>query len=344
MAVTNVCLARKIIGETSPGLTRYTAQFKVLCSSVQDGPQVILDSPLTPKLASHYAVANDFDVASVCVRVGVPRRAGNDKNLLMWLLDADYEWSRENRPEYQPVAIEPFFLQTTVPVRNALFAGFAKASSGGLVPFFPDYEKLVPGVTTGPVTNSAGIPVVPTPEIQGSKSGYRVRWRKLTWFDFGAYLNTVNNNAYTLTAHNTNEKNTTPGPIMFQKTFAPGTLRLNHVEAPIITLYDQRWYDVMMEFIEDDHYHYETDRGLARAAGPGDPDGRGGTFSNADFVDGKARLARLTDPDGNPLTEPVLFDGMGNPIDNPQPSDAVFLRWSVYVGANFNALPIGNIN
>lgn len=344
MAVTDVCVMRRVTGENTPGRVTYTVTLKVTCSSDFDGPKTVLESPLTPKLGNHYSVGNDVDTLSICYRVGTPRRGGQEKNLRLWILDAEYEWNRENRPEFQPVQIEPFFLQTSEPVREAQFNGYFKVSGGGLVEVPKTNDKLNKGITLGPITNSAGVPVVPVPERQASKPGYRVRWKKKTWFDFGFFLNTINNAPYTMIALDTDGRNINHGQIIFQKTFATGTLRLNHAEAQPVSIYDRLWYDIMLEFLEDDHDHYETDRGLARAAGPGDPDGRGGTFSASDFVDNRTELARITDPDGNPLTEPVLFDGTGKPIVDPKPTDAIFLRWGVYANTNFALLPIGNIN
>ena len=65
------------------------------------------------------------------------------------------------------------------------------------------------------------------------------------------------------------------------------------------------------------------DQGLAAKGGDGDPDGRGGTWAEADI------------PNGVPITDPVLFNGQGQPLTLG--ADPVHITWSIYPEHDFKA-------
>ena len=90
-----------------------------------------------------------------------------------------------------------------------------------------------------------------------------------------------------------------------------------------------------------------VDRGLAARALDGDPDGKGGVISPGTHVwpKGVPRLRKLVDNDQNPITEPVLFDGDGQPIDlakAPKPIEPVYGKWLHYRQENFKTIDWGS--
>jgi hypothetical protein len=74
---------------------------------------------------------------------------------------------------------------------------------------------------------------------------------------------------------------------------------------------------------------YICDMGVDARAIAGDPDGRGGTISASDLPAGAIEHRRLTDPDGIPVSDPVLFNGDGQPL-KPPTGDPVYGQWQIY--------------
>jgi hypothetical protein len=87
------------------------------------------------------------------------------------------------------------------------------------------------------------------------------------------------------------------------------------------------------------------DRGMDAAVEQGAPDGRGG-YVQADDVhwdrEGVPPLRRLTDADGVPISEPVLFDGNGQPLQPDANGNLVpvFGRWRTMSLYEFRNEPI----
>lgn len=80
-----------------------------------------------------------------------------------------------------------------------------------------------------------------------------------------------------------------------------------------------------------------VDRGVHAKAEPGEPDGRGGTFSLTDILAGNAPVRRLVDKFNKPLTEPVLLDGLGKPrltLDQPN-----FIKYQIHDEIPMQGLP-----
>lgn len=70
------------------------------------------------------------------------------------------------------------------------------------------------------------------------------------------------------------------------------------------------------------------DRGVHARAEPGDPDGRGGTISLTDILDGAPQVRRLVDKFNKPITEPVLLDGNGGVLSATLPP--VYITYQIY--------------
>lgn len=342
MAVTSICKTRSVVAEWTPTTHKYVVTYLATVNSPNDGPQVVLSSPLTPRIGTTtYQYGNDIEVDSICVSLSSPRRAGQNKAELKWVFDATFEWDFNQRPEYIPVKIEPYYVGGQEVVDKALFKGFYGPTSSTLDTFIEkgiSNTNLTKDQTVGPISNSVPTPIIPAPEREKATPGYRVSWFKKTYSDLGGFINRVNSQEYTLIGLDTNLLTQ-----VFIKSFAAGTLRLRDVQSPITEFYGRNWFHYTLEFVEDTADIYELDRGIAARAKAGDPDGKGGTYTSGDIFTGQSKTRQMLDPGGSPITDPVLFDGNGQPLSDPKPSDAVYLRWGFYPTINFNNLPIGNI-
>lgn len=78
------------------------------------------------------------------------------------------------------------------------------------------------------------------------------------------------------------------------------------------------------------------DRGCERAAGSGDPDGKGGYISLGDIKPGQPLTRAIKDADGYPTATPVLLDGKGQPLDPGK--RPVWLEYSNNVERPFSEL------
>lgn len=79
------------------------------------------------------------------------------------------------------------------------------------------------------------------------------------------------------------------------------------------------------------------DRGTSARALDGDPDGAGGYYSPSDGrPEGIPKLRRLMDAEGEPVTEPILLDGDGQPLEIDKPGwQPVYGQWLHYPELQF---------
>jgi len=347
MSVISVCETRVTSGDHTPDGNRFSLTYLVLCSSRKDGPAHILDSPLLPSVYSAvYRYGTKVEVLARCVSVSVPRRAGSDKSDFKWIVIADFELDIESRPDLLPLKIEPYYISGTEVVETALFKGFYGPTSA-TYGVFQDKgitnPNLVKDQTISPISNSVPTPLIPAPEREKVTAGYRVSWYKKTFLDLSFFINKMNLKSFRLMTTETGFNNKGYIPVIFDKTFEPGTLRLRDVQAPRVTFYGEYWYNYTLEFVEDSGDLYELDRGIGARAKPGDDNGRGGTYTMGDVFTGQPKTRQLLDVSGNPVTDPVMFDGNGKPLEDPKASNAIYLRWQIYNSTDFDEMNIGNI-
>ena len=347
MSVVDVCPTRVITGQWTPGYRSYKVTYKVTTTSSNDGPQVVMSQSGKFLLGTTYQVGNDIDTGAICVALGAPRRTGNDKNATQWLLDATFEFDQTQLPYYHGISVEPYFVQTQSPIEAAKFLGFYKVDTNGTYVPASIVDPILKVGIVRPISNSAGIPIIPVPETEVSIPAYRVSWTKRTAFDVSDYLNRVNSVAVELQSIDrtfispaTGEEST----VLFSKFFAAGTLRLIDCQMTETTFYGRVWHNVTLEFVEDTIDTYELDRGLAALARAGYPDARGAEYGSGEFEEGQPEFRVMTDPNGNPMSEPSLLDGRGLPLEQNENADnAIYLRWQKYQTADFNDLEIGLI-
>jgi hypothetical protein len=283
------------------------------------------------------------DPLAVLVDIGVPRRAGGDKLLDKWLVDCIFEFDQSQRPEPGVATVEPFYLTESEPIVRAEYLGAVEDNQGILSPL-PNISQSFDIGKTYPISNSARVPIIPSPERDSAKPAYRVRWtRERADFDFSQFINKMNRTEVTLTAANIRhgEVGYFQFYTTFQKQFQPETLRLRDVQISAVLYYGKQWFEHTLEFVEDIAFIGELDRGLTARAEVGDADGRGGTYSVGDLPEGSSGTRVINDPDGNPISDPVLLDGRGQPRVGSEAKKPVYLLWRKYELADFNQLPIG---
>jgi hypothetical protein len=350
MAGVSICLTRSRVATWEPNLRQYRVQYKVVMSDILDGPEEVLSYMAVQGYVVRnltYTAGNDADRFAYLIKIGAPRRSGGDTSKTTWLVETEYEFDLDSQPALRPVKIEPYFIEEQEPITTANYFG-AYTRSGTSWIEKPLTNPTYSQANKYPIGNSANVPVLPVPERSFLRPAYRVSWLKATPIDAGFYAGTWNTGAFTLQSFTAiyNAPNLGPqiAPLFF-KTFPRATLRLAQVQQPTRTIYGREWYDITLEFVEEDLYLYELDRGVSARAKAGDPDGRGGTYSEGDFPEGSSGQRSILDGQGQPIGEPVLLDGQGKPLrEQSQSLPAVFLKWDKGETTNFNELGIGNAN
>ncbi len=198
----------------------------------------------------------------------------------------------------------------------------------------------MPRNTRLPVANSAEVPLLPPRErLVYDWALIVTSYTNKTWSQVPDLLGYVNEKKVRLRT-----RVGLPGGgtrTQFDHTFAPRTL----------LLYDESWDPHIIEtvpwnvvtrevLVRLGGWHIdELDRGLSARAQRGDPDGSGGSYSNTDLLgpNGVA-VRRLLDPQGNPITDPILLDGKGQPLNQQELEKAIFLRWLDQHEADFVTL------
>jgi hypothetical protein len=315
-----------------------------------DGPEEVLSYMAAQGFVVRnrtYSAGNDADAFAYLVKIGAPRRAGGDVLKTTWLVELEYEFDLDSQPALRPVKIEPYFIEEQEPITSAYYFGAYTRSGESWIPKAltnPTYSEA----NQYPIGNSANVPVLPVPERSALRPAYRVSWLKATQLDASLYAGTWNATAFALQSYTAiyNAPNLPPqiAPLFF-RTFQPSSLRLAQVQQPTRTIYGRDWYEVTLEFVEEDLFIYELDRGVSARAKAGDPDGRGGTYSEGDFPEGSSGQRAILDGQGQPIGEPVLLDGQGKPLRDQSASlPPVYLKWPKGETTFFSELGIGNPN
>jgi hypothetical protein len=346
MSVVDVCPLRDgITAEWAINRRTYRVPLLVTTDTELDGPYNVMLGVQRQILVSTYSYGLDNDPFAVLVSLSTPRRAGNNRLKNKWIVEAVYEYDAENNPLFTGIQIEPYYLTEPQPIVKAEYGGAFVLNNGQFVQknFGPGEETYNPG-SSYPIGNSARVPILPSPERDGSQPAYRVRWSRLSAWDATAFINTVNRNTFLL--EGIRYIYPQPGAVAsrkpFSKLFNAETVRLRDVQQSIRKFNGEDVYDVTLEFVEDSAFVYELDRGVTARAQPGDPDGKGGTYSGGDFPEGSPQTREILDANGQPISEPVLLNGAGKPLNAISPNQEIYLKWRKYPKSDFSQIPIGN--
>lgn len=221
-------------------------------------------------------------------------------------------------------------------VHKSLFLGCANAAGEAAAV----NNNRMPKDKMLPVTNSAEVPLLPPRERLVYDWALIVTdYTTKIWEDVPDLLGRVNSKKVQLrTVVDTQGGGTRK---QFESIFAARTLLLYDEQWDPHVVGGVPWNVVTREVLwrEAGWYVDELDRGLCARAQRGDPDGSGGTYSQSDVTGPNGvNVRRLLDHHGNPISEPILLDGKGQPLDIEDPERAVFLRWLDQAEADFATL------
>lgn len=238
----------------------------------------------------------------------------------------DPDGNPTNDPLHFREEITRGFVTRTRPVERAEYLGGFTNAHGGIAqrartaaqggnPIGPIISSAMQ-VYDPPLTEEVSYPVL---RITRSERGY-------DGGTYDEYIDTINVDEFAI------EK---PW-YLFSESFAPYTVMMNDISAALHFHNGFSYWRVMYElYIDPSGWDVELpDRDVVARAMPGDPNGKGGTWSNDDFVAGMPRNRQLLDPNGVPINRPVLLDGDGQPLEN-QLDPPVYTKWRIYPVAFF---------
>lgn len=308
MSVTGADLAwRGSTGGTEWGRgERQLAIWRVLTNSALDQSLTVLEWFYANRVAKGdaYAFAND---AALGIGPPIAKRIFAERELKsnhVWLVFVEYDNDNQDvdasgDPTDDPLSFRATISEQTVQYTKALTkATYVKGFSG-------DAEVYrVPG-SVGPVQNSAGIPVLPPPEVEDSRVVVRIG-RPAALIAATAHddmINAVNLTSFTI--DHFGYLRFVPAKTARIREITVGLRRENNTDF---------WEkEVHLDIFPDTWRLKIYDLGLVARAAPGDPDGNGGTLSQSDMVTGVPQYRQILDKDGNPITDPVPLNGNGQP-------------------------------
>jgi hypothetical protein len=222
--------------------------------------------------------------------------------------------------------------QSSFPVEKAIFLGFNPANI--VNPF------LRPGMEV-PVVNSAIVPFDPPPEKDMSFAILRIAWRQKDWDEGKAqgWRDLINDEHFTINWPAYNFLFDCPKHRGRIKQFGGTSQYENNV---------QHWRVELEIWVHPISWIEELgDKGTVRRAAFGDPDGNGSVISSDSNIrhPGIPSHKEILDVDGNPIMQPVLLDGNGQPMKLNHADGGnkqlvpVYLRYQYYYDANFNKIP-----
>jgi len=325
----------------------YTGVWLLWTDDKNDQTKTVLDWFEINRVARGYPYQYAGDAGSLAFadKISAKRTEGTEfagTGIYHWEITVNYrtqsndeEPGEDGQPKSNPVDRRPRItartVQYTAPVRKAVFKGFV-----GFPPKvkfdirYPVGSEIVP-------MNSAFFPLNPPMEKDESRYVIEITRNVLTYDASEDYLlaNSINNKAFKL--------------VKYGYTFNPIPKYTAKIRDITMHLRRETGFDYIevsyaLDINPDTWIHDEVDRGIHTtlfAAGGGvdaDPDGRGGTVDqNTPIPEGIPKSRTLVDFEERPITEPVLFDGAGEPLDMstiPAP-DPIYLKWGKYRERNF---------
>ena len=219
--------------------------------------------------------------------------------------------------------IEVSYTQISEPAYTARFHGFEPK---GIVNKF-----LTPGMGR-PVVNSAMVPYDPTIEADIHIKVVRITVNLLAppWAMYDVFQGTINSTVKMFARPDLN----------FRLIIEPYCGKLVSFGASLSFENGRMFWRETKEI----HIHPRSwirqilDRGMNRRVAPGDPDGAGGDVTSNDILPGMAPAEPIKDVDGYPISEPVLFDGNGQPL-RPLSRKPVYLLYQPETDLDWAPIP-----
>lgn len=320
----------------STGSEMYDTKYIVQTDDANDQVDTILKhfkhTGTLPYYGRTYSYANDQNSSIICVGLTAEKR---ESSRFIWDVTAHYE-SRSTASgefpkggdieflgnEFKPLEIDSFDTSISIPVEQARYVqGFRGKAHQAVNKAFGQF----------PITNSAFITYDPPVEREVDICVYRFTasyeiWDGPLWRKWRGVVN--------------------KSPVAFEH---PGyrfrdewLLRKARVQSitgrPDVGVRGTPYWRITFEFwVLPSPVFFEeqmrwtkvlVDRGIHRRAWVGDYDGNGGVYDENDFQDGMGRSEKILGPDGEPIDEPVLLDGNGQPLKEGE--KPVWVEWQIY--------------
>ena len=329
---TNLSADGWVGSEEFGGKRTYTTVYQVEVDDKDDGPSVVLAAAGLPILGSTYTAGNDFDTLTHLLTLGPAERKSGTR--LLWLVPG--KWGTPPTNE----TVEGVDKDGN-PTKDPL--DFRDRISMGKAQFSAPVERAVnwtalsgrPIGTTGAVINSALVPFNPPLEMDQSRSVIRIIKTASTFpdDDFRLYRDAVNADSILWrwtegvgSPHTRLEYS----PLQLKMASIGGSLQY----ADGVTYWEIE-YEMHVNTDTGGWRDFIADRGIHRKAEVDDPDGFGGTISSLEAA-GNPAVRRIIDANGIAVSEPVLLNGFGQPL---QPGEAtVYLQYQKYLEVPFGPL------
>lgn len=340
-------------GSRRVGQQEMTAVYRVMTTDPLDGPHTVSYAPGLPAIGSFYQCGNDVNPLLTCVEITPNRVPGNRQ---AWNVVCRYEspdagdggrdkkGKKEDDPRKWHDEIDIQYSSTTRPVEMALPLGKVRArvlknlhKDKNLPWELFDIKGRKFG-SSGPCVNSANDVYSPPPERDSSRFTLRItKYRPEFPTDVARlYRDTVNNDRFTINKPE----------LGFVFTVQPFEAKMQNIGGKLKFEKDIPYWEIVYEMVIDTEFgwhRYLLDEGFYQNLNPGDPDGRGGTISNSDVLDGNPAKRPFLDADGHHLEDPQKLDGNGKllPTD-PQDGDTdpVFIVYGIYQPQRFKDLEL----
>jgi hypothetical protein len=315
---------------------KYAGSYRVLCDDMNDDAEVVLDhfrrTSNLPYPGRIYSFGNGRDASAVCKNVSTDRVQGS---AVMFIVKADFEpqqGEQENQEDengrqtdnpldwHDDISVSS--TQISLPVWKAAIQGGFKGVAAA----------IRPNGEVGPIVNSAFVPFDPPLEEEDHIGVYRFTKRVLSWDDAEAvkFRNAINSQGFVVSKRAYGFRIVVPKFRGLIKSYSGDFAIANGVS---------HWVRTVELWVHPKSWRREIlDMGLGFRALAGDPDGEGGTYSMATWKNGQPQVRRAVDASGYPLTEPVMLNGDGQPLNLNDRDEPVFLTYSTKNEIPFNGI------
>lgn len=345
MAVTNsimlgVGLSGSVKGKSPLSERRsFTAQWQITTAQTDTAETVIeyfRGSGSHPYLGDSYAFGSDSDAQSFCVSID-PRRV--PQSLGTWIVSVEYEPTEgKDEPEerddengkktddpllwHDEISID--YTQITIPAELAQFRG---CNLGGL-----NGQPIPPLLTIGRTIvpcNSAFVPFDPGIDMEVDVKIVRIT-KNVREYDgnrANGFIGCVNTDQVTINKRKYG----------YRDVWGPLTARIKNISGSFhLANRIPFWKETTEVHITPVGWRrLICDRGLSMILTPELPRPDGSTVSSSDSD--RNTLVPVANQNGQPITEPVLFNGKGRPL-NPFTEVPVWLEYQLYAEIPFAPL------
>lgn len=323
-------------GSHSNSSPEYTAVYRLFSDDPDDQSQTAIAYVLAniAALGDSYAYANDANASALLDRIDANRELGTNN---VWIATLHYAvpsgddgteeggTDSDGNPTNDPlefrdeVSIDS--VQYTVPMLKAEYlSGF-----GGMVG-----PKWPPG-KIGPVVNSCLMPFDPPPEADDSRQVVTIKRNRLAFdADEHAFENVVNNQNIGFVYRGVT------------KVFMKYTAKIRRVGCAMRRVNNIDFLEVSITIDHKrDGWRFEfLDQGMYANQCQNQPNGRGGEIGPGDILEGTPPVRALADPDEQPITQPVLLDGHGQPLDVCNNAAPCYIKYRYHEERDYKALAI----